>query len=120
VFALMDSLPDKDPDVGRSVVREQMRSRLALQNVGRVQASAPWCMCSFGSTTPVVVIYRAFFDFLLHNHFINIQTKSVSGEVKDSVIFLFFFLLHNRAKPILPPCLPSHLSARTQNHYSPL
>jgi hypothetical protein len=56
-----------------------------------------------------VVIYRAFFYFLLHNHFINIKKNLFSGEVKDSVIFLFFFLLHKRAKPILPPLKTSSL-----------
>ncbi len=40
--------------------------------------------------TPVV-ISGAFFYFLLHNHIINLKKKSFSGEVKDSVIFLFFF-----------------------------
>jgi hypothetical protein len=58
------------------------------------------------------VISRAFSFFLLHNHII--KKKSFSGEVKDSVIFPFYFLLHERAKPILPPCLPSHPPARTQ------
>jgi hypothetical protein len=32
---------------------------------------------------PGVVIYRAFFYFLLHNHIINIKKKSFSGEVKE-------------------------------------
>jgi hypothetical protein len=36
-----------------------------------------------------VVIYRAFSFFLLHNHIINIEKKSFSGEVKESVIFPF-------------------------------
>jgi hypothetical protein len=35
---------------------------------------------------------------------INIYKKSFSGEVNDSVIF---FLLHKRAEPAPPPCLPS-------------
>jgi hypothetical protein len=39
-------------------------------------------------------------DFFPYNHFINIYLKnSFSGEVKDSAIFAFYFLLHKRAKP---------------------
>jgi hypothetical protein len=38
------------------------------------------------------VISRSFSFFLLHNHIINIKKYfSFSGEVKDSVIFPFFF-----------------------------
>jgi ABC-type multidrug transport system fused ATPase/permease subunit len=33
VFALMDSLPDIDPDVGRPVVRATLRGRLTFDNV---------------------------------------------------------------------------------------
>ena len=67
-----------------------------------------------------VVIYKAFvFYFLLHNHFMNIKKKiAFSGEVKDSVFFLFFFYftreldlysplalsLHPSLHPSLPPC----------------
>jgi hypothetical protein len=40
---------------------------------------------------PPVVISRAFFLFSPCNHIINIYKKSFSGEVKDSVIFPFFF-----------------------------
>jgi hypothetical protein len=41
---------------------------------------------------------------LLHNHIINIKKYfSFSGEVKDSVFFPFYFELHKRANPILPP-----------------
>jgi hypothetical protein len=41
-----------------------------------------------------VVISRAFFLFFPCNHIINIKKYfSFSGEVKDSVIFLFFFYL---------------------------
>jgi hypothetical protein len=67
------------------------------------------------------VISGPFFNFLLHNHFINKKKYlSFPGEVKDSVIFLFLFLLHKLHKPILAPCV--HFS----NHkliitlYSPL
>jgi hypothetical protein len=35
-------------------------------------------------------------------------------------ISAFFFLLHKRAKPALPPYLIPHLRARTQTLYSPL
>ena len=35
-------------------------------------------------------------------------------------ILAFIFLLHKRAKPILPPYLHAHLRARTQTLYSPL
>jgi hypothetical protein len=68
-------------------------------------------MCAQGVTlslslslipTGAVVMYRAFFDFLLHKSHHKYKKKSFSGEVKDSVIFSFF-LLHKRAKPILPP-----------------
>jgi hypothetical protein len=52
-----------------------------------------------------VVISGAFLKNLLHNYIINIKKKSFSGEAKDSVIFHLFFLLHKRAKPILPPCV---------------
>ena len=72
------------------------------------------------------------------NHIINIYKKSFSGEVKDSVIFLFFFnfisfitlysplvfsLAHLRELKTCTPPLSSeacHPSARTQNLYSPL
>jgi len=37
---------------------------------------------------------QSVFFFLLHNHIINIKKKYFSGEVKDSVIFPFFFVLH--------------------------
>jgi len=57
--------------------------------------------------------------FLLHNHIINIQ-KFFFRRSKRECNFSLFFLLHKRAKPILPPCLPSHPPARTQNLYSPL
>ena len=53
----------------------------------------------------------AFRDFFPCNHFINIKNKKNSfiGEVKDSVIFAFYFLLHKlhkRAKPTLRPLPP--------------
>ncbi len=46
--------------------------------------------------------------------FINIYKKSFSGEVKDSVIFLFFVLRHNLHKPLLLRC--PHLSAHPSTH----
>ncbi len=56
-----------------------------------------------------VVIYRAFFLILLHNHIINIYKKSFSGEV---------------TAPILPPYvhLSTHLSTHTSHtaHLEPL
>jgi hypothetical protein len=64
--------------------------------------------------TVLVVVSRAFFLFSPGNHIINIKKNSFSGEVKDSVIFLFFFLLHKRAKPILPPY--THPSAHPPTH----
>jgi len=68
-----------------------------------------------------VVITGPFFKFLLRNHFITeLFFKKKSGEAKDSAIFAFYFLLHKRAKPILPPYLLPHLRARTQTLYSPL
>ena len=38
-----------------------------------------------------VVIYRAFFYFLLHNHIINIKKKSFSGDVNYEANVSFFF-----------------------------
>ena len=43
VFALMDSLPDIDPDVGRPVVREQMQGRLTFENVEFTYQMRPDC-----------------------------------------------------------------------------
>jgi hypothetical protein len=48
------------------------------------------------------------------------KIKKKSGDVNDEVKFPFFFLLHKRAKPILPPYLLPHLRARTQTLYSSL
>jgi hypothetical protein len=69
---------------------------------------------------PTVVISRARFLFLLHNHIINIKKKSFSGEVKDSVMFPFYFLLHKRDNPASPPYIhPSaHLSTHSSTHSS--
>jgi hypothetical protein len=57
-----------------------------------------------------LVMYRAFFDFLLHNHIINIKKHfSFSGEVKDSVISLFFFYFTrelNLYSPLIPILSP--------------
>jgi hypothetical protein len=56
-----------------------------------------------------VVVSRAFSLFFPCNHIINIKKKSFSGEVKDSVIFLFLFYftrelnLYSPLIPILPP-----------------
>jgi hypothetical protein len=48
-----------------------------------------------------VVSTGPFFKFFPCNHSVNIKKKiSFSGEAKDSAIFPFFILLHNRAKPI--------------------
>ena len=59
---------------------------------------------------PEVVISRAFFLFFPCNHIINIKKHfSFSGEVKDSVFFLFLFLLNKLHKPILPPLKTSSL-----------
>jgi hypothetical protein len=43
------------------------------------------------------------------------KKKSFSGEAKDSAIFPFYFLLHKRAKPILPHCVhfSNHKSIKT-------
>jgi hypothetical protein len=69
---------------------------------------------SSASGARLVVISRAFFLFFPCNHIIDIYIKkSFSGEVKDSVIFPFYFLLHKRAKPAPPPyllSLPTHTS----------
>jgi hypothetical protein len=82
-----------------------------------------------GDRLRLVVISRAFFLISPCNHIIN-KKKSFSGEVKDSVNFPPFFLLHKLHNPILPPYLPSRLPARRvsgsiesltlQNIYSPL
>jgi hypothetical protein len=51
-----------------------------------------------------VVVSGEFSFFLLRKHFITEKLfKKKSGEVKDSVIFPLFFLLHKRAKPAPPP-----------------
>jgi hypothetical protein len=51
-----------------------------------------------------VVISRAFFFILLHNHIINIKNYfSFSGDVNYEANFSFFILLHKRAKPIALP-----------------
>jgi hypothetical protein len=59
------------------------------------------------------VISRAFSFFLLHNHIINIKKYfSFSGEVKDSVIFPFFFYFIrelNLYSPLIPILPPTHL-----------
>jgi len=47
-----------------------------------------------------IVISGPFLKNFPCNHIINIKKKSFSGEVKDSVIFPFYFLLHKRAKTI--------------------
>jgi hypothetical protein len=67
-----------------------------------------------------VVVSRAFFLFFPCNHIINIKKKSFPGEVKDSVIFPLYFLLHKTAKPIHPPDVhPSiHPSAHLSTHPS--
>jgi hypothetical protein len=83
------------------------------------------------------VISGPFFKKLLHNHFITeFFLKKKSGDVNDQANFSFFFLLHKRAKPVLPPYLLPHSArelkpftpplpsptfrARTQTLYSPL
>jgi len=55
-----------------------------------------------------VVMVRPFSLFLLHNHFITDfffkkNPAKHNTKYKDSAIFAFYFLLHKRAKPILPP-----------------
>ena len=87
-----------------------------------------------------VVISRAFIFLLLHNHIINKTKKIFLRRCKLRSKFSLFFLLHKRAKPLLPPYLLPHSprelkpytpplssrsptranSARTQTLYSPL
>jgi hypothetical protein len=65
-------------------------------------------------------MFRAFFPFLLHNHFItDFFFKKKFGDVNDEANFSFFILLHKRANPILPPYLLPHLRARTQTYTPP-
>ena len=53
-----------------------------------------------------VVISGALFLFLLRKHFITeFFFKKKSGDVNDEAILAFYFLLHKRAKHILPPYL---------------
>ncbi len=59
-----------------------------------------------------------FIKILLHNHII--KRKSFSGDVNYEANFSFFFLLHKRAKPMLPPCPRAHPPAQTQTLYSHL
>jgi hypothetical protein len=59
-----------------------------------------------------VVESEPFILFLLRKHFITEKKfKKKSGDVNDEANFSFFFLLHTRAKPLLPPYLLPH-SAR--------
>jgi hypothetical protein len=53
-------------------------------------------------------IQSVFFFFASQSHHKYKKKNSFYGEVKESVIVLFFLPLHKRAKPILSPCLPSH------------
>jgi hypothetical protein len=62
-----------------------------------------------------VVVTGPFIKNLLRNHFItkkNLKTKS--GDVNDEANFSLFFLLHKRAKPILPPYLPLGKGVRNE------
>jgi hypothetical protein len=60
-----------------------------------------------------------FSSLLLHNHFITeFFFKKKSGDVNDEANFSFFFLLHKRAKPALPPYLLPH-SARELKPFTP-
>ncbi len=53
------------------------------------------------------MIAGLFFLFLLRKHFITEKNlKKKSGDVNDEANFSLFFLLHKRAKPLLPPYLP--------------
>jgi hypothetical protein len=61
-------------------------------------------LCAIKKCVGQVVISRAFFFILLHNHIINIKKYfSFSGDVNYEANFSFFILLHKRAKPIAPP-----------------
>jgi hypothetical protein len=83
------------------------------------------CVCSY---EPLATSATSRIGLLTHTHtvyvpgsggghnIINIKKKSFSGEVKDSVIFPFFFLLHKRAKHIHPPYI--HPSAYLSTHTS--
>jgi len=74
-------------------------------------------IASSDSSSDYWTVFYFFASQSLHNR---IFLKQKSGEAKDSAIFAFYFLLHKRAKPILPPYLLPHLRARTQTLYSPL
>jgi molecular chaperone DnaK (HSP70) len=60
-------------------------------------------------TVSAVVIYGAFFYFLLHNHFISIKKNSFSGEVKDRVFFLCFFYFTRELNLYSPLVTISHI-----------
>jgi hypothetical protein len=70
-----------------------------------------------------VVISRAFFLIFPCNHIINIYKKFFFRRSKRERNFPFFFLLHKRAKPILPPYTlsqPTYPPISPPTHPSPI
>ena len=72
-----------------------------------------------------VVISRAFLFFFPCNHIINIKKNSFSGEVKDSVLFPFYFWLHKHITTYIYVqhlcvwvcwCTHTHLYPHTHTH----
>ena len=90
--------------------------------VGHLDGHPPGLFLVEGSdSVKLVVGIEAFIKkFPCITSSINKKYFSFSGEAKDSAIFAFYFLLHKRANPLLPPYPLPPLRARTQTLYSPL
>jgi len=67
-------------------------------NKSSFYAASPSYLYIYMSST-----YQRFSFFSSCKDFINIKKRLFSGEVKDSVIFPFLFLVHKLHKPIHPP-----------------